>query len=128
MSILSATDSSISSIVLQGKTLEAQFCVDYQTFLLVMTDDRPYEETLRFYLVSDQMHVLDQLVYDAPYQAMIVQSCEVSNANTVQITANDQQQFSLQVSETPASTFSRTLGSTQRQKYGKYGRLVLRVL
>lgn len=53
--------------VLPGAVLERQFRVSDGRYLIFLTDDTPYEETLRIYLLSDSFRVLDGLEFGSAY-------------------------------------------------------------
>ncbi|WP_328186041.1 hypothetical protein [Marinobacter sp. OP 3.4] len=48
---------------LKGALIEAQYQVDDGRHLLFITDDVPYEETLRIYLIASNAEVLDSLEF-----------------------------------------------------------------
>lgn len=48
---------------LKGALIEAQYQVDEQRYLLFVTDDVPYEETLRLYLINRDAEILDSLEF-----------------------------------------------------------------
>lgn len=48
---------------LDGALIEDQYQVDTNRFLLFVTDDVPYEETLRVYLIAHDGEVLDALEF-----------------------------------------------------------------
>lgn len=47
----------------KGALIEAQYQVDAKCYLLFVTDDVPYEETLRLYLITCDAEILDSLVF-----------------------------------------------------------------
>ncbi|PCM44932.1 hypothetical protein [Marinobacter sp. ANT_B65] len=47
----------------KGALIEAQYQVDDDRYLLFITDDVPYEETLRIYLIAGNAEVLDSLEF-----------------------------------------------------------------
>lgn len=69
-----------------GKSLEAQFCDSNAGYsLLVLTDDCPFEETLRLLLISPAGQVADDLAYAPALESLIVQQVEIVDETAVEI-------------------------------------------
>lgn len=62
---------------LPGSLLERQFRLNDGRLLLFATDDTPYEETLRIYLLSTQGNLLDRLEFGAAYVTGVLEDIEV---------------------------------------------------
>lgn len=52
-----------SGALLKGTLIEAQYQLDDGRYLLFITDDVPYEETLRIFLIASNAEVLDSLEF-----------------------------------------------------------------
>lgn len=50
---------------IKGAHLEKQYCIQGLGYLLLLTDNVPYEETLRIYLVDENIEVIDELEFGA---------------------------------------------------------------
>jgi len=50
---------------IKGAHLEKQYCIQGLGYLLMLTDNVPYEETLRVYLVNENVEVIDELEFGA---------------------------------------------------------------
>ena len=69
---------------LKGALIEAQYRVDGQRHLLFVTDDVPYEETLRVYLISSDAKVLDSLEFGGYLDNGTLEDLNVIDENTIE--------------------------------------------
>lgn len=91
------------SVEVEGKTLEAQFVNSAGELLLVLTDDCPFEETLRLVLLSPDLDVVDSLELASPYDSFVVQQVSAMPDNQIQIQVNNQQCFDAELLDRPMS-------------------------
>jgi len=87
--------------VLAGAVMEAQFSLPDGGYLLLVTDDCPFEEGLHIYLLNAWYELLEQDILGCPYTAAIVENVKVAGDNVVtfsfigdhQVTVYDQPQI-----------------------------------
>lgn len=68
---------------LPGSLLKRAFRLKDGRFLLFVTDDTPYEDTLRIYLLSTQGNLLDRLEFGAAYVTGVLEDIEVLDETTI---------------------------------------------
>ena len=73
------------TISLSGKSLEGQFQLPDGRFVLVMTEDCPYEETMTIHLLDREFQSIDRLEYGSSYESFIIESCEAIGATQLKI-------------------------------------------
>jgi hypothetical protein len=96
-------DPDSQSVEVEGKTLEAQFVNSTGELLLVLTDDCPFEETLRLVLLSPDLALVDLLEFTSPYGSLIVQQVSPLLQNQLEIQGNNQQCFNAELLPEPLS-------------------------
>jgi hypothetical protein len=87
-------------LVLQGAVMEAQFSLPAGGYLLLVTDDCPFEEGLHIYLLNAWYELVEQDILGCPYTAAIVENVKATGDNVVtfsfigdhQVTVYDQPQ------------------------------------
>ena len=90
-------------VEVEGRTLEGQFVNSAGELLLVLTDDCPFEETLRLVLLSPDLDVIDSLEFASPYDSFVVQQVSAMPDNQIQIQVNNQQCFDAELLDRPMS-------------------------
>jgi len=65
---------------LAGSLLEAQYRC-HTGYLLLLTDDSPYEEVLHVYLISRELRLLEQVDVGAPYAPGVLGHLQVVSEN-----------------------------------------------
>ena len=115
------------AIELPGRVLEGQFECALNEYLVVLTDDRPFEETLRLSLIDDQIAIQDSLVIEAPYQSLVIDKIEANSQNAISIHTNENKKFEVIVNPKRVSFWARTFGSMAGKKFGKNGRLMFQI-
>ncbi len=69
--------------VLPGAVLERQFVLDDEETLLFLTDDVPYEDTLRIFLLAPDGSVLDGLTLGAAYATGTLDNLSIEGQATI---------------------------------------------
>lgn len=64
-------------VAVPGTVLEAQLELDDGGFLLLLTEDRPYEETLHIVLLDRDGHELERLALERPYTPGLFSGMEI---------------------------------------------------
>lgn len=101
-----------------GAILEA--ALEWQSFyLLLLTDDVPYEETLRVVLLDSQLEVLDAAEIGAPYCTGTFSSLDVCGADSVSFLFMGDASWSVQV--LPKRTLRMPLWSERRGVQRRFG-------
>lgn len=86
---------------IKGAYLEAQFYLINLGYLLFLTDNVPYEETLRIYLVKDDATVIDELEFGYSMATGTLDIIEYSNENIIVFSFIHEANCRLQVLATP---------------------------
>jgi hypothetical protein len=85
---------------LPGAVLEGQFEVG-DRYLLLVTDDVPYEEILRFYLLDRSFALLDELELGEPYAPGIVKNLEIEGERELGLSFQGESRWNLRVAPHP---------------------------
>lgn len=83
-----------------GATLEQQFRLDEGRFLLFLTDDVPYEETLRIYLLSKDFRILDGLEFGGAYVTGSLENVTIKDSRTLEFSFVHKNRCRLHVHQT----------------------------
>ncbi len=70
-------------LILAGAVMEAQFTLPAGGYLLLVTDDCPFEEGLHIYLLNARRELVEQDILGCPYTAAIVENIKVAGDNVV---------------------------------------------
>lgn len=95
---------------LDGALIEDQYQVDTNRFLLFITDDVPYEETLRVYLIADDAEVLDALEFGGYLANGSLEGLSVVDQRTVEFSFIHKKRCRLTVQ--PDSSWKKPLSLT----------------
>ncbi|MGK0273541.1 MAG: hypothetical protein ACI88H_004222 [Cocleimonas sp.] len=68
---------------IKGAYLEKQYCISGLGYLLFLTDDVPYEETLRIYLVNENAEVVDGLEFGSSMATGTLEIVDVENEDSI---------------------------------------------
>lgn len=112
-------------VEVEGRTLEGQFVNSAGELLLVLTDDCPFEETLRLVLLSPDLDVIDSLEFASPYDSFIVQQVSVMPGNQVQVQGNNQQSFDAELLDQPMSLSAQLAAKYAGQVVSQRKRMTL---
>ena len=112
-------------VEVEGRTLEGQFVNSAGELLLVLTDDCPFEETLRLVLLSPDLDVIDSLEFASPYDSFIVQQVSVMPGNQVQVQGNNQQSFNAELLDQPMSLSAQLAAKYAGQVVSQRKRMTL---
>jgi len=93
----------------------------------VLTDDNPFEETLRFHLLDPDLKTLDTLAVDAPYQSLVVKQVESDGERSIVLSVNDSARFRLTVNNSPLNLLQRFAARMAGKRCGRNGLLVFRI-
>lgn len=83
-----------------GVTLEAQFRIN-DKYLLLVTEDVPYEEALHVYLLDDRLRILDELELSNTYTPGILRDLRVIAADELEFAFFGEDRWRLQVYDAP---------------------------
>ena len=113
------------TISLSGQSLEGQFELPDGRFVLVMTEDCPYEETMTIHLLDSDFQSVDRLEYGSSYESFIVERCEAMNPLGINIKTNHAE-FSLTIAgNEPASILKASADKLLGRWVGRERFLVL---
>ena len=113
--------SDMPGVEIEGATLEGQFQTESGTHVLVLTDDCPFEESIRCYLLSKENTVVDQLTFATPYQSLIIEKIEVSDDHSLILHCSSDVKLKIDLNETSISMIKRVasgLGGVYHSKNG----------
>ncbi len=68
-----------------GKVLEGQFELPNGSFLVVLTQDCPFEETMTVVLFGPDLQRRDQLVFGAMYASFVIEKCVAGEESEIRI-------------------------------------------
>lgn len=83
-----------------AKLLEGQFELSDGSFLVIMTEDCPYEESMTVILFGFDLKQQDRLVFGAAYTSFVIKQCLVHGESEVRI-HTDQAELALRVLAAP---------------------------
>lgn len=79
-------------ITTMGAVLERQFIYE-DNFLLFITEDIPFEESLHILLLNSELIVLDSIELSAPYSSGILKNISIQSPNIIQFTFFDNETY-----------------------------------
>lgn len=82
-----------------GIILEAQYQLANNRYLILTTDDVPYEEGLHILLLDKNMTTLDQIDMGLPYQAGILKDLEIYEDNRLTFSFYNDMKFRLMIGQ-----------------------------
>jgi hypothetical protein len=89
-----------TGIVVQGSRLEAQYEVSGR-FLLMLTEDCPYEEGLHIYLLDGGNSILDETHMGQPYTPGILSHLEATDHDELQFAFFGNDRWKLEILQKP---------------------------
>ncbi len=98
-----------SGLLLDGLLLEAQYECS-AGYLLMLTEDCPFEEALHIYLLDRSLRPIDKLVLGKAYEPGILKSLKVSGKNSLEFSFFGGDTWWLRVLEKPRYHFSFSVG------------------
>lgn len=103
-------------LMLDGATLEAQFRVPPDYYLLILTDGCPYEESLHIYLLDTALAVRDTLHLGAPYTSGMLDNVQILEEDTLEFTFTESARYRLKVHSPARRIWNRVGGLRQAVK------------
>ncbi|MGD2154377.1 MAG: hypothetical protein PVG79_13995 [Gemmatimonadales bacterium] len=97
-----------SDLILEGVRLEAAFRLDDGRYLLMLSDDTPFEEILHVYLLSDALEVRDRAEIGGTYVPGPVRDIAAGPGGCVRFAFAGDQRFELRVRDKPRRWKLRT--------------------
>ena len=67
-----------------GRILEGQYRLDNGSYLVLTTDDCPYEEVLHILLVDSELRLLDRIDIGREYQAGVFENARIADRETLE--------------------------------------------
>ena len=117
--------SELPGVEIKGATLEGQFQTELGNYFLVLTDDCPFEETVRCYLLSNENTVIDQLEFAVPYQSLIIQEIEIDSDHSMRLHCSDNMKIRIDVREACGSVVKRRISRFSGFHHSKNGLITL---
>jgi hypothetical protein len=74
-----------TGLTIDGAILEAQYALD-DSYLLLVTDDSPYEETLHVYLMNSEFEMIDSVHLGYAYTSGILRDVRIVAGNALEFT------------------------------------------
>ena len=96
--------------VLDGAVLEAQYEIG-GAFLLLVSDDCPYEETLHAYLIDEQGKVLDRADLGYAYTSGVLRNIKVTGEDTLEFEFTGSSLYRLVVHSRPRRFWNASGGA-----------------
>ncbi|MBI4903113.1 MAG: hypothetical protein HY820_05720 [Acidobacteria bacterium] len=112
-------------LTLEGATLEAQFAFGDE-FLLLLTDDCPYEESLHIYLLDRDFHTIDRLDVGQGYAAGVLREVQVTGPDTMRFLFHPGAPYELRVHPEPRHILNTSAGLREMLRAGSKRRLEIR--
>lgn len=98
-----------SELLLDGLILEAQYECS-AGYLLMLTEDCPFEEALHVYLLDRSLRPIDKLVLGKAYQPGILRDVKISGKESLEFSFFGGDKWQLRVLEKPCYDFSICAG------------------
>ncbi|MCP5419651.1 MAG: hypothetical protein H6970_04665 [Gammaproteobacteria bacterium] len=114
-------------IQLDGVTLAHQFRVP-AGYLLLLTDDCPYEEELNIYLLDEAYRLLDALELGAPYAAAVLSDVRPQGLRTLTFSFFGNECWRLEILTQPRIRLNFSLFSPVKRKTSFWSRRWLSLL
>jgi hypothetical protein len=89
-----------TGVAVRGIRLEAQYEVSGR-FLLMLTEDCPYEESLHIYLLDAENSLLDEIRMGQPYTAGILTDLDATTKDTLEFAFFGNDRWKLKVLQKP---------------------------
>ena len=87
--------------VLDGAVLEAAFQMDDGRFLIFLTDDVPFEETLRVILLDSDLKILDGFIFGGAYVTGTLENLQIIDGITVQFSFVHEKPLCIKINKKP---------------------------
>jgi hypothetical protein len=120
-----------TKIVVAGRSLESQFIAANKEHLLILTDDCPFEETLRVVLLSPELKILDELEHCSAYESLVIEDAVAltdeseSNRQQIQINCAQQQPLFVELLDQPLGLLTQLSSKLSNQVVSNKKRIVL---
>lgn len=98
---LNLPDHETPALVLDGAILNNQYQMDDGRFLIFLTDDVPYEETLRIILLDQNLEAMDGLIFGGGYATGTLKNIKIIDKKTIQFSFVHEKQVRIQVTKEP---------------------------
>ena len=124
-------EASQTKIVVAGRSLESQFIAANKEHLLILTDDCPFEETLRVVLLSPELKILDELEHCSAYESLVIEDAVAltdeseSNRQQIQINCAQQQPLFVELLDQPLGLLTQLSSKLSNQVVSNKKRIVL---
>jgi hypothetical protein len=110
---------------LRGATLEAQFALDTGEYLLLVTNNSPYEERMQVYLLGSDFRIAETADLGYAYTSGIVRDIKLSGRDSLEFTFSGGCRFRLVVHDLPSHFWNVTGGIAEAVRVLKGRRLQL---
>lgn len=90
-----------TGLTVNGAILEAQFTVNTDTYLLMLSDDCPYEETLRVYLLNTNHKIVDSARLAYAYTSGVLRDIQVVGDNMLDFMFTGSSCYRLMIHDRP---------------------------
>ena len=120
-----------TKIVVAGRSLESQFVAGNKEHLLILTDDCPFEETLRVVLLSPELKILDELEHCSAYESLVIEDAVAlkdeseSNRQQIQINCAQQRPLFVELLDQPLGLLTQLSSKLSNQVVSNKKRIVL---
>jgi hypothetical protein len=124
-------EASQTKIVVAGRSLESQFIAANKEHLLILTDDCPFEETLRVVLLSPELKILDELEHCSAFESLVIEDAVAltdeseSNRQQIQINCAQQQPLFVELLDQPLGLLTQLSSKLSNQVVSNKKRIVL---
>jgi len=112
------------NVVVLGRTLEAQFINASGELLLILTDNCPFEETVRLVLLDSELTPIDSLEYASPYESLLIEEVVAKEDSQVLIKGSGKQLF-VNLLDHPMKLLMKLAAQAADQQISENGRIVL---
>ena len=111
-----------------GNDLEAQFATADGHWLIILTDDCPYEETVRAVLLSDDLAVVDQLEFSVEYNSIVIESVNIRQTNLIDLHCNGNRTLQVELFDQPLGVLRGLTAKFSSRCVSKNRRIELTIL
>lgn len=104
-------------LAVDGVKLEAQFRVNTDAYLLLVSDDCPYEETLRVYLLNNNYNAIDYARLAYAYTAGVLRDIQIVGDNVLEFAFTGSSRYRLTVHDRPRHFWNASGGAGEAFRF-----------
>ncbi len=113
--------------VINGEVIEAQFKTENGQYLLIASDNCPYEEGINIYLLSSDKDVLDHVTIAQNYTSGQFEGLEIMDDSTIKFSFIREEKFKLNIFPNGKFKLIPEFRGYIQQRYNPFGKKYLEI-